>query len=96
MKKITILTMGIILLTMGLAFAQQSADPGQSIAQPIVVGNKHCPVSGGEVGRMGAPITYEYNGKVYNLCCPGCIKSFKNNPEKYSKIAQDDIKLSNE
>ena len=64
----------------------------------VEVGNKICPVSGdkipapGEKGTMGdEPVKYEYNGKIYNLCCPMCIKDFKKNPEKYSKIAEDEV-----
>ena len=62
------------------------------------IGNKICPVSGdkipapGEKGTMGdEPVKYEYNGKIYNLCCSMCIKDFKKNPEKYSKIAEDEV-----
>ena len=63
----------------------------------VEVGNKICPVSGenipapGEKGEMGEAVKYEYNGKIYNLCCPMCIKDFKKNPEKYSKIAEDEV-----
>ena len=64
----------------------------------VEVGNKFCPVSGdkipvpGEKGTMGdEPVKYEYNGKIYNLCCQMCIKDFKKNPEKYSKIAEDEV-----
>ena len=63
----------------------------------VEVGNKICPVSGekipapGEKGEMGEAVQYEYNGKIYNLCCPMCIKDFKKNPEKYSKIAEDEV-----
>ncbi len=64
----------------------------------VEVGNKVCPVSGdripapGEKSAMGKPVKYEYNGKIYNLCCPMCIKDFKKNPEKYSKIAEEEVK----
>jgi YHS domain-containing protein len=63
----------------------------------VEVGNKICPVSGekipapGEKGEMGEAVKYEYNGKIYNLCCPMCVKDFKKNPEKYSKIADDEV-----
>ena len=63
----------------------------------IEVGNKICPVSGedipapGEKGEMGEAVKYEYKGKIYNLCCPMCIKDFKKDPEKYSKIADDEV-----
>ena len=63
----------------------------------IEVGNKICPISGdkvpvpGEKGAMGdEPVKYEYNGKIYNLCCQMCVKDFKKNPEKYSKIAEEE------
>ena len=96
MKKVTVLTLGIIFLAGGLGLAQQTPPAAQTTAQttakPVEVGNKHCPVSGEEVGKMGAPITVEYNGKVYNLCCSGCVSSFKSDPEKYSKIAEDEAK----
>ena len=63
----------------------------------VEVGNKICPVSSdkipppGEKGDMGEAVKYEYNGKIYNLCCKMCIKDFKKNPEKYSKIAKDEV-----
>ena len=57
----------------------------------VEVGNKICPVSGNKVGEMGEIVKYEYNGKIYNLCCPACTKDFKKNPEKYSKIAEEEV-----
>ena len=69
-----------------------------TLSKAVEVGNKICPVSGdkvpvpGEKGAMGdEPVKYEYNGKIYNLCCPMCVKDFKKNPEKYSKIADDEV-----
>lgn len=58
----------------------------------VEAGNKVCPVSGKKVGEMGEGVTYEYNGKTYNLCCVACIRSFEKNPEKYSKIAEKEIR----
>lgn len=79
-----------------MTLAQGKTDQGVKMAETklIEVGNKICPVSGekilapGEKGSMGESVKYEYNGKVFNLCCPMCIKDFKNNPEKYSAIAE--------
>lgn len=58
------------------------------------VGNKLCPVSGNPVddGSMGEAVKYVYNGKIYNLCCSMCVKDFKKNPEKYSAVAEKEIK----
>jgi len=81
----------------GLAFAQQTPPAVKAKVQLVEVGNKICPVSGDRVagGAMGnKPITVEYNGKIYNLCCPMCIDVFKKNPEKYSKIAEDEVKAA--
>lgn len=58
---------------------------------PVEVGNKICPVSGEKVGGMGDVVKYEHNGKIYNLCCAMCAKDFKKDPEKYSKIAEDEV-----
>jgi YHS domain-containing protein len=64
----------------------------------VEVGNKICPVSGNKVPALGEenamgdePVKIEYKGKIYNLCCPMCIKDFKNNPEKYSGIADKEV-----
>ena len=58
------------------------------------VGNKLCPVSGNPVddGSMGEAVKYVYNGKIYNLCCQMCVKDFKKSPEKYSAVAQKEVK----
>ncbi len=53
------------------------------------VGNKVCPVSGEEIEEE-TKATYEYNGKVYNFCCGGCIGEFKANPAKYIKIIEQE------
>lgn len=52
------------------------------------VGNKICPVSGEKVGVMGPVVQYEYENKIYNFCCGGCIKTFKEDPDKYIKIIE--------
>ena len=72
-------------------------EPATTSPQAVEVGNKICPVSGdkipapGQKGEMGEAVKYQYNGKIYNLCCKMCIKDFKKNPEKYSKIAEDEV-----
>jgi len=95
MNKITVGIMAVLVLSITAAWAQETNTPSSSqmsVVQPIEVGNKVCPVSSNKVGEMGPAIKYTYNGKVYNLCCPMCIKDFKKNPEKYSKIAEDEAK----
>jgi len=68
--------------------AQETAAP---VSDAVEVGNKFCPVSGEEVGKMGDVVKKEYNGKIYNMCCKMCLKDFDKDPEKYSKIAEDEV-----
>ena len=94
MKKMTVLVV-VFLMAMGLVFAQQMPVAAQTTAHLVQVGNKICPVSGDPVAgsKMGSKgVNFEYNGKVYHLCCKMCIKDFKKNPKKYSKIAEDEVK----
>ena len=46
----------------------------------VEVGNKICPGQREKVGEMGDIVKYEYNGKIYNLCCPMCKKDFAKDP----------------
>lgn len=80
------------------AEVQVITDKTPSSKDAVEVGNKICPVSGdkvpapGEKGTMGdKPVKVEYKGKIYNLCCPMCVKDFKKNPEKYSAVAQKEV-----
>ncbi len=77
----------------GTVVYAQPAATDQAAAQPaaVEVGNKICPVSGEKVGEMGDIVKYEHNGKIYNFCCKACLKDFAKDPEKYSKIAEDEV-----
>ena len=35
-----------------------------------------------------------YKGKVYNLCCPMCVKDFENDPEKYIGIINKELETA--
>lgn len=93
MKKV--LTLGLILLGATLIFAQQTPPSSQSVkstaAQLVDVGNKFCPVSGRQIGVMGSGVQETYKGKIYHLCCGGCVSTFESDPEKYSKIADQEV-----
>jgi len=41
------------------------------------------PVCGMEVDEKSAAATYEYQGKTYYFCAPGCKAAFAKDPEKY-------------
>ncbi|MBF0385770.1 MAG: YHS domain-containing protein [Candidatus Omnitrophica bacterium] len=56
----------------------------------IDVGNEVCPVMGGQIIK-GKEIKVEHEGKIYNLCCPGCIATFKNDPQKYIEKVKEQM-----
>ena len=93
---------GLLMVVDGMTTqaADTQATQTTPAASAVEVGNKICPVSGekipepGAKGDMGEAVKYEYNGKIYNLCCKMCIKDFKKDPEKYSKKAEDQVKAS--
>ncbi len=92
-----IIILAVLVLSGGFAFAQivvDNSDPARSVE----AGNKTCPVSGDKVPGPGVksdmgdqPIKIVYKGKIYNLCCPMCIRDFKKNPDKYSAIADKEV-----
>lgn len=43
------------------------------------------PVCGMEVDPKTAAAKFEYEGKLYYFCSPGCKASFEKDPEKYLK-----------
>ncbi len=103
MKRVIVFTIGAALLGTGLVFAQnaaqvqpppkntgQASTAAKSEVKLVEVGNKICPVSGSPVGKMGSAFKHEYKGKIYNLCCPMCAKTFDSDPAKYVKIAEDE------
>lgn len=63
--------------------------PKASESGSVNVGNKICPVLGEKIDE-NAPTTYEYQGKIYNFCCPMCIDEFKKDPEKYIKKIEEE------
>ena len=89
----------VVLLVSGVCysvFAQEANNDAkaavvQADQKPVNVGNKICPVSGEKIGEMGEAFNFEYKGKVYHMCCAMCAKDFKKDPEKYSKIAEDEV-----
>ena len=101
-KKVFCLAIGLFILSdIGTPFAQSNNDSSGSAGvqtaiapssiESINVGNKICPVSGERVDSMD-PVTCEYEGKIYNFCCSGCMGEFKKDPKKYIKIVEEELK----
>jgi len=87
MKKIlTVMVFAVGLVAVPPVFAGHDDMHGKEVN----VENRICPIAGEEIAS-GKEVKYEYNGKIYNLCCGMCKKDFDKNPEKYSKIAEDSV-----
>ena len=103
MKRFIVLSIVMLFALAGYAAAYEDMEHNGSAVKSekmtsevpstaVEVGNTVCPVSGDKIeagGNMGDPVKYEYNGKIYSLCCAMCIKDFKKDPAKYSKIAEE-------
>lgn len=82
----------ILALTVGLAFGTGFARAQEAVA-PVEVGNKICPVSNEKIGTEGMEAhKVTHNGKVYNLCCAMCAQDFDKDPEKYTKLVEEELK----
>lgn len=91
--KASVFVLGAAIALTGFPLTVRAQVPVEDQAvKPVPVGNTICPVSGEKIAADSgmAPVTYEYKGKVYNLCCAGCVDMFKADPEKYSKIADQE------
>ena len=86
---VTALVFGISIL----AFAKEAANTTTQVVakESVNVGNKICPVSGEKIDEAKKAI-YEYEGKIYNFCCPMCLADFKKDPQKYIKKVEDELK----
>ena len=87
--------LAVVLITVFFVFAAGSillAEDGvrqEAVKKAENVGNKICPVSGEDINES-TKATYEYEGKIYNFCCPMCINAFKKDPQKYIKIVEEE------
>ncbi len=70
-------------MSCGADMSHEGHDKASQVESATVdVGNKICPVTGEDIDEA-SKATYEYEGKIYNFCCAGCIEPFKKEPQKY-------------
>ncbi len=89
-----------LLVVAGVVMAQEAANTETAPAAvsvtevtpaaAISVGNKVCPVTGEKVAELGKD-TVEYEGKVYNMCCPMCKEQFLADPAKFIAIVDAEL-----
>lgn len=94
-----VMAVSFLLLANGQMVRAQDAPAGidnsDEVSKPQNVGNKICPVSGEKVGQGGMePVTYEYDGKIYNFCCASCVDEFKKEPQKYIQKVEEELKTA--
>lgn len=78
MKKVIIVVLGLV-LALFLAGASLAANPA---AKEQVT----CPVMGGKINKN---LYADDKGQRVYFCCPGCIESFKKDPERYLKKLEE-------
>ena len=66
---------------------KEELEESEEAGKVISVNNANCPVSEDEIDKNTC-IKVEYKGKIYNLCCPACIKHFKIYPDKFAQKAE--------
>lgn len=74
------------LFGLSLAVAAHHEQSDHAAAAPVEVDT--CPVSGEELGGMGAPVRYVHHAdgqpdREVMLCCEMCIDRFKSNPARF-------------
>ncbi|MBI5874043.1 MAG: YHS domain-containing protein [Candidatus Omnitrophica bacterium] len=69
---------------------EATASAVEAPAAAVSVGNKVCPVTGEKIAELGKD-TVEYQGKVYNMCCPMCKDKFLAEPDKYIAIVDKEL-----
>lgn len=89
MKKLFFLLIFGFMINAFLGFAQYGVYAQNESTTAINIGNKICPVTG---EKIDGKTTYEYQGKIYNFCCPACIDEFKKDTEKYIKKVEEELK----
>jgi len=71
----------VLALFLAISFAVVLSGVAQQQAEETVT----CPVSGKEIKKSEAKVTYEHKGKTYYFSCEKCKEEFIKNPEKYTQ-----------
>jgi YHS domain-containing protein len=71
------------------ALASSTNSVSASDTKPIPYPLSTCVVDGMQLGSMGAPYVFVYQGQEVKMCCANCKPKFNENPAKYMKIIKD-------
>ncbi|MDO8662956.1 MAG: YHS domain-containing protein [Candidatus Omnitrophota bacterium] len=89
-RMLAILVAGAFIFSLAIPVFAQETGATKEVQKAVNVGNKICPVSDEKINEK-TKVTYEYQGKIYNFCCPMCIDPFKKDPEKYIKKVEEEL-----
>lgn len=73
-------------LLMGGTFTFAASGPAKGVPKDYPL--KKCVVSDEALGEHGKVVKVSHDGTDVYLCCKDCVKDFKKNPEKYTKMVK--------
>lgn len=79
LKKVGVVAVAALFGLGGAAFATDAKEKQKDKAYPLTV----CLVSDEKLGDMGEPHVIKYKGREIKLCCDGCEKDFRKEPQKF-------------
>ena len=71
----------------GASYSQTIPSPP---ADGVARSQKLCPVTGEPLDSMGGSIPVSANGETIYVCCQGCVKAVKKDPQKYLAIVRNE------
>lgn len=90
MKK-SLVVLGLVMAALCLnspVFAEESTTGVSSAAKEKQ--SKFCPICGPSEKMEGdAKYTHEFDGEIYSFCSKACLDKFKEDPEKYIKMMEE-------
>ncbi|MFA6046738.1 MAG: hypothetical protein WC718_17270 [Phycisphaerales bacterium] len=78
-NRLALLALGLVALLSPLVAAAKEDAKGAVKPYPL----KLCIVTDNDLGSMGDPRTFVYEGQEIKICCKPCEKKFLKTPEKY-------------
>lgn len=75
-----------------IAFAAagcRKAEQASQGATETVIAQKTCPIMGGAIDK---DFFVEHEGRKIYFCCAACVEAFKEDPEKYVKKVDEELK----
>ena len=90
-KTLTVLLIALFAVSI-TAIAQEKVEEKQEEMKKEskeYICKKVCMPCGAEIEDKSEAIEYEYKEKTFYFCCEKCLEAFKEDPEKWHKIARE-------